>query len=357
MVTRLFVHVGVAKTGTTALQKFLNRHTTVLARHGVWYPKAGRGGASPENHHVLAISLRDGIPGVVETVRAELDAQQAPIGVISSEIFAQFNSARLLREAFAELDLAVVLFVRPQHTWIESVYRTRVADAGSQWTGLPWHMPIYHGQVGPAVNWLTLTDRYIKVLGRQAVRVHPYDPLRGPDAIFSDLFSDLGVVWPIPGCEIPTPAESNPSLGMEATEFKRLVNHSRRPVEEDIELGKYLARVPRTRHERPFVRMRVRRRIFRATRRSNQRLTHEHFPSSRALLVKPTSTTSDRPFRGLDEAGLHHVVDSLKTQGYPADSLAKLLPLVDLDASRRVWRRRFTRRLPPTTPTPPQPRS
>lgn len=40
----LVLHIGVAKTGSTALQKFLQGNRELLARHGFYYPATGEAG-------------------------------------------------------------------------------------------------------------------------------------------------------------------------------------------------------------------------------------------------------------------------------------------------------------------------
>ena len=45
--TRLILHIGAAKTGTTAIQAFLSFNRAALEKGGVWYPdprKFSRGG-------------------------------------------------------------------------------------------------------------------------------------------------------------------------------------------------------------------------------------------------------------------------------------------------------------------------
>ncbi len=59
--TRLILHIGAAKTGTTAIQAFLSFNRAALEKSGVWYPdprKFSRGG-DEMGHNALAYRLCD----------------------------------------------------------------------------------------------------------------------------------------------------------------------------------------------------------------------------------------------------------------------------------------------------------
>lgn len=52
---KLILHVGMSKTGTTALQTFMSNNRSQLAKHGILYPSVN---SSPENHNFLSLFLR-----------------------------------------------------------------------------------------------------------------------------------------------------------------------------------------------------------------------------------------------------------------------------------------------------------
>lgn len=337
--TRLVVHVGAQKTGSTALQHFLDRNESLLASLDVIYPHAGRGRANPENHHILAHALRKGNPEVARRVVTEIMASGRSTAVLSSESLAvQDSAATALRDAFPGFDVTIVMFVRPQHQWFESFYRMTVQSASSQWTKLPWQWPIYQGYWKIA-DWLDRANRFAQVFGADAVRIHPYEPKRGSDAIYSDLLGDLGLEWPLAGATLPDRTESNPSLGVEATEFKRMANRVRRTVDDDLVLGRGLARVRRSPREQAVVPPGVRRSIFTVFQPLNSRLTEQYLDSNPLLTTPPEPESEWRPFLGLDREGLDHVTSELARQGYPGERLTPILASVDLEVSRQAWQR------------------
>lgn len=128
---KLYVHCGLHKTGTTALQAFLSSNRDTLARLGVYVPTAGR--VSPQaGHHNLAWELtRDRRYGARHGNLADLARELAPIVgdvVISSEDFETLLPkpgawAPLLAVA-AETGrtLVPIVYVLHQAAYVESLY-------------------------------------------------------------------------------------------------------------------------------------------------------------------------------------------------------------------------------------------
>jgi hypothetical protein len=135
---RCFLHIGTHKTGTTSLQAFFSRHEQWLSKRGVYYPRAGR---TEFGHHNLAWQLY-GDPrfearfGTVEGLRSELLRCRVPVVAISSEDFCLLydlpDAIERLIEAIqgGGFDPVVVLHVRSQIDFIESLYATYASLAG-----------------------------------------------------------------------------------------------------------------------------------------------------------------------------------------------------------------------------------
>lgn len=84
---KLIVHVGPHKTGTSALQAFLNRNHAALRERGVWY----RGWQGATNHTPLAAMFLHGRPEAGALVRRYLDEAAASCGtcIFSTELLAR----------------------------------------------------------------------------------------------------------------------------------------------------------------------------------------------------------------------------------------------------------------------------
>ena len=129
-----YVHAGPHKSGTTAIQWFLQENRSELLRHGYFVPASEtRRGA----HHALVESLagldigqhREAL--VASSIRA-LQQTPAEAIIISSEalegILKSRKHARAFLSGIAELDLEpkLILFPRNQPQWINSSYASSV---------------------------------------------------------------------------------------------------------------------------------------------------------------------------------------------------------------------------------------
>lgn len=129
----LHVHIGLHKTGSTSLQSFMVANTELLADHGVAYPSAGRlGGPGHVNlfREVGNLQRFDPDQGTwadVLTLTRRRDVRRV---VVSSEDLSMLAPDRIPRLASitADVDLQIVVYLRPQDQLIQSVYAQRCRD-------------------------------------------------------------------------------------------------------------------------------------------------------------------------------------------------------------------------------------
>jgi hypothetical protein len=130
---RCWLHIGAPKTGTTAIQRFLEANQDLLPALGFAYPIAARRAGG---HHDLAFLTGSGYPdwavpqdqtleALVAALRAEIEAGPATT-ILSSENF------YLLCEPAAVLDLMVRLGF-PRGTVTVVVYLRRQDEAALSW--------------------------------------------------------------------------------------------------------------------------------------------------------------------------------------------------------------------------------
>ena len=130
MTSRFVLHIGLEKTGTTSIQYFLQTHEQRFIKHGFLYPRAGRisGG-----HHNLAFALGFSTlkadPRILGDLREEIGGWQSQV-ILSSENFSinagkgPISSLRALLEPLAD-QIMILVYYRPQHEWLQSVYIER----------------------------------------------------------------------------------------------------------------------------------------------------------------------------------------------------------------------------------------
>lgn len=230
------LHIGVPKTGTTALQQAASRNRHALLRHGVRYPGSG----SSHRLEVAALMGRDTVwtaqgpafptPRAWRALRAEVDADPRRRASISHE----YASAATLEQALRfrnELgpDLHVVVTVRNYSELLSSRWQQYV-KAGldtpfEEWLGAVLHVPS-NLEVTPGFHKNSdqgaIVDLWSKVVGAGRVTVvvvdktHPHSLARAFGAL-------LGV--PADLLQLPQSSRStNRSLTMAEAELIRELN-------------------------------------------------------------------------------------------------------------------------------------
>lgn len=219
--TRLLLHIGMGKTGSSALQVALVHNREALAAAGVRYPehasdvRARKGRAGSGNGQALQELLTSDGGSLPEV-------DGAPTVLYSSEFLWYFRPDRLafLRDSLAGrgITLEVVAYVRDIAGMVVSSYAQSVKR--SRYTGpLSTYIEEYGANttgIGPGARLQTL----VELLGHEHVHVRHYDSERHHlvPVFFTDV---LGVAAP----EVE-PGEVNRSLTALETEWMRHMNTS-----------------------------------------------------------------------------------------------------------------------------------
>ena len=137
----LYLHIGMAKTGTTSIQRFLTRKQVLLDRTGFRYIREGRIGIVG-GHHCLAWAVTAQDDNRVhckqfslDALSAELDAYKGKVAILSSEEFSLLSFKQLALDRLFEIlsgyDIRVVVYVREQAEFFNSFYVELVSDLRS----------------------------------------------------------------------------------------------------------------------------------------------------------------------------------------------------------------------------------
>ncbi|MDX1744546.1 MAG: hypothetical protein R3324_01295, partial [Halobacteriales archaeon] len=134
MVAReVVIHVGPPKTATTSIQHALTGSTDMLRAHGWTYLSTGRR-SPPHNHRDLINALGfsragEGVSDIARSLASELiaEVERAGRGIISHEAFCRFpwlsdRQSAFVRALVRDLNPTVVLYLRRQDRWLESLY-------------------------------------------------------------------------------------------------------------------------------------------------------------------------------------------------------------------------------------------
>lgn len=133
---KLFLHIGMQKTGTSSIQLMLHSSEEALGKQGFFYPRlpmAGQDGIwkTAFRQNLLAASVADYpsvfakyAPEQIEEIRAGMLASPL-VPIISAEDFSRqkdFSRLKGLLEGFA---VSVVVYLRRQDKFAESLYNQR----------------------------------------------------------------------------------------------------------------------------------------------------------------------------------------------------------------------------------------
>ncbi|HOK96403.1 MAG TPA: hypothetical protein PK052_00960 [Anaerohalosphaeraceae bacterium] len=222
--SRLYVHIGMVKTGTSALQRFLGLNRELLQKMGIFYPK------SPENlaaHHRLVWSImtaqkvkKPDWPDDLQHPRREWEQLRRQIssnsGILSSEHFLGFSGRQIsqLKSLLRDYDVQIVVYWRRRDGLEDSWYNQRIK--GGEITNRPQFLTNL-----PAKCCL---DRWADVFGKEHLCVRPYErgQLYRGDVAADFLHHILGLE--LTGEFVLPEKEVNTRLHRVVVEYKRLVN-------------------------------------------------------------------------------------------------------------------------------------
>ena len=129
---KLFLHIGTPKTGTSALQHFLYKNHDKLKDEGILYPKSLVGSPDDPKHQPLYSCLyfhnRNDFDKILLKLSSEITDQVHTV-ILSSEGFYHHidefhkESWNMIRELSQQFTMRIVVSVRPQSEYIESLYR------------------------------------------------------------------------------------------------------------------------------------------------------------------------------------------------------------------------------------------
>lgn len=121
---KLLIHIGLNRTGSTALQEFLAKNRDALRTFGLFYPVGL--GQSDRHHHIAQMSTAD-LAELGRSFRKEMAKDETL--VLSSEAFGAEGSSKYLA-LFEGFDVSTVVYVREHIEYLKSWWAHGVAKEG-----------------------------------------------------------------------------------------------------------------------------------------------------------------------------------------------------------------------------------
>lgn len=201
--TKLILHIGLQKTGTTFLQQNLIGRASLLREAGVHY-LSPKGNLPTEKvsaaHHWMVSAVRkmptsyipdvpfSFLPQYVANMRQKIERNECPVALISSENFSRMNDDQVaaVRKHFQGIDTEVVIYLRRQDIWIDSWYAQMVK------TGKTIQLEDALKDMADFLDFRNLINRWGNSFGRKNIRLGIYENLNSPTDLWRDFFTLIG---------------------------------------------------------------------------------------------------------------------------------------------------------------------
>ncbi|HCS90742.1 MAG TPA: hypothetical protein DIW77_12025 [Chromatiaceae bacterium] len=233
---RVILHIGVHKTGTSAIQEFLYKNSALLHAQGFLYPRSGR---FHLNHNPIAwpyidsVFLPDrskpffsdfGLPPASEmweslnkeAAHAEMDCM-----ILSGEDFCLVRDPCVLRESIEGAEIRILVYLRRQDHLLLSIYNEDVKNAVFARTEKFADFQ-RENRLAPLLDYATLLGKWEQAFGRHSIQVGVYEGKLASHDLLGDFAARIGLQWN-DDFWLPT-ARSNPRIGPVALELKRRFN-------------------------------------------------------------------------------------------------------------------------------------
>lgn len=201
---RLYLHVGMPKTGSTSIQWFLNNNRTLLQNQGMLYPQ--RQMVSDAHHPVAWLCRPDGqqrgpdgeqqwverIEGyrpIVERFVRDLSTSAYESITLSSETFFRSDPARVA-QLFEDHDVRTIIYLRRQDSFLEASLNQNTKIAGSH---LDEHE--FAHQCTTILDYARWLSRWEASLGKSSVDVVPFEKHWFPAGLERGYIELLGLEW------------------------------------------------------------------------------------------------------------------------------------------------------------------
>jgi hypothetical protein len=232
---KVILHIGIHKTGTTAIQFFGTRNREALAQRGCLYPSVY---TKFNAHHPLpwALGVRhpdrpEGVSpeAIAAAILDEAKAKNVDKILLSSEEFRNLERVPLLmqlKQLFADCETEVVIYLRRQDDFLVSKYGQHVRMYAIRYPSTILDFYLRHNYVA-RYNYWELTHRWAKAFGDEALRVKVYDKRLFPNGnVLEDFFQTIGVDYS--GLDLRTDVDVNRNLHPIALEILRRLNAKKR---------------------------------------------------------------------------------------------------------------------------------
>ncbi len=316
----VFLHIGTNKTGSTSIQNQLYKDRSELLKHGISYPLETKA-----HHHVFRNktgNLRLKIDSWSELMK-EIASPEIKKVIISAEGFArgyaniELEGLYQIKNELRNFDVTIVLFLRSQHSFLESYY-SQLLKHGVQFS----EKLLEEILEDTNLDYFKMVSAWASVFGKEKIKVLCFNSIESKDLV--QTFYDIVGIPFIPS-ETP-PANRKPSLDQMRCfyEIHKVISENKLAVN-DLRKDLYLGLLRHTKNwtepirDYKLIPFEVAQNVHQKYLSSNQELIASYPDSDlKKLLEAPESyNQSDISFSALPELHRTQGVEFIKTQVFP----------------------------------------
>ncbi len=228
-----FIHIGLHKTGTTAIQRFLAANRKALEKTGYLYP-----GTKPAHHFLRWLwkqtNAGNNIPQKTHELFQEINGSQSDMVILSSEMFTagKENNAAKLREVLQDhvkepWNAKIIIYVRRQDHWLESRYNENIKNCyvhtPNELKKCTFKEFLDNYRMYYQLDYYTRLQPWNEVFGKENIIVRPYERGQLHGDIITDFLHTVGIDAR-EGFSFPEKEYANTGLTPDAVEMLRLYN-------------------------------------------------------------------------------------------------------------------------------------
>ena len=192
----LYLHVGMPKSGSTAIQNFIAQNQAALLKKGVVYPRLTQ---STPGHHALASHYRKGgiswaeyLPKeeIFSEFRRLVHEHDAHSFIISSEAFWASPYKDKLSSDLEKYNVRIIVFLRRQDEFLEAQFRQQV-KVGNEIGPLDEFIETW----SKAMSFKDKLFQWEEYFGRQNIIVIPYNAKAWSKGAEGKLLEVMGIPY------------------------------------------------------------------------------------------------------------------------------------------------------------------
>jgi hypothetical protein len=253
----LIIHIGSPKTGTSAIQGFLNYNRQLLAKkNGILYPNFNNEDLATgllHNHsryfsNVIKNNDIEGCIKILDKTQNYCRKNNISTIVLSNEGFFNNKWPSLFKEIFSSFDIEIkfIVYLRRQDHYIESAWK--------QWGHKsPEHNSIQTFVEEANMNWYNVLEYWLKYFSPHQFIVRPYEKTVIGENIVTDFLNLIGIM-DISDFVNPPPNNMNLNQGFnrDIVEILKLCNKNLNNHNDNKLIDFMHKTIPNEYHKKPY---------------------------------------------------------------------------------------------------------